>query len=130
MKLAHLALWVEDLEKMRSFYRTYFGAEAGPKYFNAKKNFESYFLHFKEGCRIELMRMPQVTERVEKELLGLAHIAIAVGTKESVDNLTQELKSGGFRVVSEPRTTGDGYYESVILDPEGNRIELWEPPPA
>jgi len=124
MKIEHLAIWVQDLEKMKSFYRTYFGAEAGPKYFNVNKNFESYFLHFKEGCRIELMRIPHVNESAEKEMLGLAHIAVSVGTKELVDRLTQKLKSDGYQVMSEPRTTGDGYYESVILDPEGNRIEI------
>lgn len=124
MKIEHLAIWVQDLEKMKSFYRKYFGAEAGAKYFNEKKNFESYFLHFKEGCRIELMRIPHVNEFAKKEMLGLAHIAIAVGSKELVDSLTLKLKSDGINVVSDPRTTGDGYYESVILDPEGNRIEI------
>jgi lactoylglutathione lyase len=124
MKIEHLAIWVQDLEKMKSFYRKYFNAEAGPKYFNREKNFESYFLHFKEGCRIELMRIPHVNESTKKEMLGFAHIAISVGTKELVDSLTQKLKLDGFRVIGEPRTTGDGYYESVILDPEGNRIEI------
>jgi lactoylglutathione lyase len=124
MKIEHLAIWVLDLEKMKSFYCKYFGAEAGPKYFNAKKDFESYFLHLKEGCRIELMRIPHVNESSKKEMLGLAHIAIAVGTKELVDTLTIKIKSEGFKVISDPRTTGDGYYESVILDPEGNRIEI------
>ncbi|HEV8513817.1 MAG TPA: VOC family protein [Cyclobacteriaceae bacterium] len=124
MKIEHLAIWVHDLEKMKSFYGKYFAAEAGPKYFNEKKNFESYFLHLKEGCRIELMRIPHVNEFSKKEMLGIAHIAIAVGSKESVDSLTQKLKSDGLKVIGEPRTTGDGYYESVILDPEGNRIEI------
>ena len=124
MKIEHLAIWVQDLEKMKSFYSKYFDTEAGPKYFNTKKNFESYFLHLKEGCRIELMRIPHVNKFSKKEMLGLSHIAIAVGTKELVDSLTQKLKSDGLRVIGEPRTTGDGYYESVILDPEGNRIEI------
>ncbi len=124
MKIEHLAIWVQDLEMIKSFYCHYFGAEAGPKYFNVNKNFESYFLHLNEGCRIELMRIPEVKERVEKEMLGLAHIAIAVGTKELVHSLTEKLKSDGLRVIGEPRTTGDGYYESVVLDPEGNRIEI------
>ena len=124
MKIEHLAIWVQDLEKMKSFYTKYFGAAAGSKYFNPKKDFESYFLHLKEGCRIELMRIPHVDEFTKKEMLGLAHIAIALGTKELVDSLTEKLKSDGFNVIDEPRTTGDGYYESVILDPEGNRIEI------
>jgi len=124
MKIEHLAIWVQDLEKMKSFYSRYFDAEAGPKYFNAKKDFESYFLHLKDGCRIELMRIPHVNNFAKKEMLGLAHLAISVGTKELVDSLTLKLKSDGYRVIGEPRTTGDGYYESVILDPEGNRIEI------
>jgi len=124
MKIEHLAIWVQDLEKMKSFYCRYFGAQASPKYFNANKNFESYFLHFKEGCRIELMRIAHVKEFSNKEMLGLAHIALSVGTIELVDSLTQKLKSEGFPVIGDPRTTGDGYYESVILDPEGNRIEI------
>jgi lactoylglutathione lyase len=124
MRIEHLAIWVQDLEKMKSFYSRYFGATAGPKYFSEKKNFESYFLHLKEGCRIELMRIPHVNEFAKKEMLGLAHIAIAVGTKELVDSLTLKIKSDGFKAIGEPRTTGDGYYESVVLDPEGNRIEI------
>jgi len=124
MKIEHLAIWVRDLEKVKSFYCRYFGAEASPKYFNANRNFESYFLHFKEGCRLELMRITHVNEFAKKEMLGLAHIALSVGTKELVDTLTEKLKSDGLKVIAEPRTTGDGYYESVILDPEGNRIEI------
>lgn len=124
MKIEHLAIWVSDLEKMKSFYCTYFDGEAGPKYFNAKKDFESYFLHFTEGTRLELMRQPRVNESNKNETLGLAHLAISVGTKESVDSLTLKLKANGFEVTSEPRTTGDGYYESIILDPEGNRVEI------
>src|SRR5206468_1352028 len=99
MRIEHLAIWVQDLEKMKSFYRKYFGAEAGLKYFNEKKNFESYFLHLKEGCRIELMRMPHVNEFIKKEMLGIAHFAIAVGSKELVDSLTIKIKSDGFKVV-------------------------------
>jgi lactoylglutathione lyase len=124
MKIEHLAIWVQDLEKMKSFYCTYFDGEAGPKYFNATKDFESYFLHFREGARLELMRMPPVNKFNQKEMLGLAHLAISVGSKEVVDSLTQKLKSDGFKVMGEPRTTGDGYYESVVLDPEGNRVEI------
>src|SRR6478736_4244585 len=105
MKIEHLAIWVQDLEKIKSFYGKYFGAEAGPKYFNTAKNFESYFLHLKEGCRIELMRIPHINEFSKKEMLGIAHIAIAVGSKESVDSLTQKLKSDGLKVIGEPRTT-------------------------
>jgi lactoylglutathione lyase len=124
MKIEHLAIWVRDLEKMKSFYCTYFGATAGEKYVNPKKEFESYFLSFQGGPRLELMRKPQINESTEKELLGFAHLAISVGGKEQVDNLTEKLRSDGYKVIGQPRTTGDGYYESLILDPEGNRMEI------
>ncbi len=124
MKIEHLAIWVNDLEKMKSFYSAYFEAVAGEKYRNPKKEFESYFLEFSEGARIELMRKPQVNELNVQEKLGLAHFALSVESKSKVDQLTQRLSEDGFEVVSEPRTTGDGYYESIVLDPEGNRIEI------
>jgi lactoylglutathione lyase len=124
MKIEHLAIWVKDIETMKSFYCTYFGAVAGEKYVNPKKEFESYFLKLDDGARIELMHKPFINEFVAKEMLSLAHIAISVGSKENVNALTQKLKDNGFTIVGEPRTTGDGYYESAILDPEGNRIEV------
>jgi lactoylglutathione lyase len=124
MRIEYLAIWVKDMEKMKSFYCTYFGAVAGEKYVNPKKEFESYFLKLEDGARIELMRKPFINESVAKEMLGLAHIAISVGSRENVDALTLKLKDNGFNVVGEPRTTGDGYYESVVLDPEGNRVEI------
>lgn len=124
MKIEHLAIWVQNLEKMKSFYCTYFGAVAGEKYSNPKKEFESYFLQFDEGARIELMRKPSIKESIAEELIGLAHVAISIGSKSSVDQLTQRLIDDGYQVTAQPRTTGDGYYESVILDPEGNKIEI------
>ncbi|MBS1506667.1 MAG: VOC family protein [Bacteroidetes bacterium] len=124
MKIEHLAIWVSDLEKMKEFYGTYFDGRAGEKYFNPKKEFESYFLSFDEGARIELMRKSGINKTNQEEIIGLAHIAISVGSKSAVDQLTERLRSDGFTITGEPRTTGDGYYESVILDPEGNRIEI------
>lgn len=124
MKIEHLAIWVRDLDKMKEFYCKYFGANASEKYCNPKKEFESYFLSFEEGARIELMKKSGVNKAVREELIGLAHVAISVGSKSDVDQLTERLRSNGFTVAGEPRTTGDGYYESVILDPEGNRIEI------
>ncbi len=127
MKIEHLAIWVKDLELMRSFYETYFHAKSGEKYRNDKKNFESYFLSFGEGPRLELMHRPDILGNSEfpgQEFLGLTHLAISVGSKEKVDSLTEDLRQAQFSVVGEPRTTGDGYYESVVLDPEGNRIEI------
>jgi lactoylglutathione lyase len=127
MKIEHLAIWVNDLEKVKDFYETYFDAKAGEKYVNPKKHFESYFLSFDGGSRLELMRRPHISS-VEKELnqefIGLAHFAISVGSKEKVDQLTEQFRRDGFKIKGEPRTTGDGYYESLVLDPEGNRIEI------
>ena len=127
MKIEHLAIWVADLEKMRQFYETYFGATANVKYRNEKKKFESYFLTFSEGCRLELMNRPDIPIRKADwpaEFSGITHFAMSIGTESAVDELTERLKMDGFEVVGEPRRTGDGYYESVVLDPEGNRIEI------
>ena len=127
MKIEHLAIWVHDLEAMRSFYERYFQAKAGKKYRNETKQFVSYFLSFSGGPRLELMNRPDIsapsTEPM-REFMGLAHFAVSVGSKEKVDSLTEELRQEGFTIVGEARTTGDGYYESVVLDPENNRIEI------
>lgn len=126
MKIEHLAIWVSDLEMMRSFYENYFKAKAGELYHNPNKNFSSYFLTFKEGARLELMQKPEIPTLPDQtvEYRGIVHFAISVGQKENVDALTERLKTDGFHIIGAPRTTGDGYYESVILDPEGNRIEI------
>lgn len=127
MKIEHIAIWVKDLEKMKTFYEEFFSADAGEKYHNPKKNFTSYFLHFESGCSIELMHRPDIAD-IDKtsEYFGFTHLAISCGNKESVDKLTETFRQKGYSVISEPRTTGDGFYESVILDPENNRIELTE----
>lgn len=125
MRIEHLAIWVADLEVMRSFYENYFNARSGEIYRNTKKGFSSYFLSFEQGARLELMQKPDISSLPNpKEHLGIIHFAISTGTKEGVDSLTEKLRSDGFEVEGEPRTTGDGYYESVVLDPEGNRIEI------
>ena len=126
MRIEHLAIWVNDLEAMRAFYEGYFGAKTGAKYHNPKKNFTSYFLSFSEGARLELMTNPEISSVAApaKKRMGLIHFAISVGSKGAVDALTEKLRKNGFLIIGEPRTTGDGYYESVVLDPEGNRIEL------
>jgi lactoylglutathione lyase len=127
MKIEHLAIWCKDIEQLKSFYTKYFKAQAGSKYHNKQKNFESYFLSFDSGCRLEIMQMPGIppsSNDIYKQFFGLIHFAIASGSRENVDALTETLKSDGYEVVGEPRTTGDGYYESVVLDPEGNRIEI------
>lgn len=127
MKIEHLAIWVKDLERMKQFYGQYFGAQAGELYHNPKKSFTSYFLSFTEGCRLELMHKPEIPANANSwadQHEGIIHFAVAVGSKEKVDQLTEELRTAGYPVVGEPRTTGDGYYESVVLDPENNRIEI------
>lgn len=127
MKIEHLAIWVKDLESMKLFYKKYFNATAGEKYHNPKKNFHSYFLSFEQGCRLELMYKPEIPDNkneVTHQALGIIHFAISVGSKQKVDNLTETLRNAGYKIIGEPRTTGDGYYESVVLDPENNRIEI------
>ncbi len=126
MKIEHMAIWVADIEGMRAFYEHYFNAISGQKYHNPAKNFTSYFLSFIEGPRLELMQKPEIPSigNSAGEYLGISHFAVSVGTKEEVDNLTATLGKDGYSVVGEPRTTGDGHYESVVLDPEGNRIEI------
>lgn len=127
MRIEHVAIWVDDLDKSRDFYVDYFGAIPNAKYHNPSKNFQSYFLSFDDGCRLELMQRPDIASRTQihpQQHVGLVHLAISVGSKEKVDSLTDRLRSDGYVVVGEPRTTGDGYYESVILDPEGNIIEI------
>ncbi|MCF2611815.1 VOC family protein [Fusobacterium perfoetens] len=124
MMIDHIAIWVEDLEKMREFYCKYFDGVSNQKYENKIKGFESYFISFDGATRIELMKRKDIEERIYKEILGLAHLAFKVGSKEKVNELTEIFRKDGYKIIGEPRTTGDGYYESVILDPEGNRIEL------
>lgn len=127
MKIEHLAIWVENLEKMRHFYETYFQAVSNTKYHNPIKKFSSYFLTFDSGCRLELMQKPDIpplSQKAEKEYLGIIHFAVSVGSKQQVNALTEQLRQEGYPVIGEPRWTGDGYYESVILDPENNRIEI------
>lgn len=127
MKIAHLAIWTNDIEGMRNFYMHYFDASSKDAYYNHTKDFMSYFLTFNGDCKLELMQMPGIPKNrndVRKQATGLIHFAISLGSKTRVDELTETLRRDGFRVISEPRTTGDGYYESVILDPEGNRVEL------
>lgn len=126
MKIEHLAIWVDNIDLLREFYMKYFNCDCGDKYFNSKKNFTSHFLSFKEGgTRIELMHIPEMeTPQSRGNLKGLAHFAITVGDRDMVNILTETLRNDGYVIASEPRITGDGYYESAILDPEGNIVEL------
>ena len=123
MKIEHVALWVTDLELVKAFYEKYFEAKAGDRYHNPKTRFSSYFLSFDEGSRLELTNKRHLSPRVA-DALGYGHIALAVGGKEAVDEKTALLVADAFPLLSGPRTTGDGYYESVVQDPEGNLVEI------
>lgn len=127
MKIEHIAIWCNDLELMKLFYQKYFSATSSNKYVNHSKGFCSYFLTLPEGARIELMEMNSIEVlpvEAYKQFTGLAHIAFKLGSKTNVDKMTNTFIDDGFEILSDPRTTGDGYYESVLLDPEGNHIEL------
>ena len=125
MKIEHAAVYVRDLEGARAFFQTYFGAVSGPLYQNPTTGFSSYFLTFEEGSRLELMTLPRL-EMGEGAVprTGYAHLALSVGSREAVDQLTGRLRQAGYPVLSGPRTTGDGYYESCIAGAEGLRIEI------
>ncbi|NDV66662.1 VOC family protein [Bacteroides sp. 224] len=127
MKVEHIAVWVDDIELMKEFYLKYFDVCCNNKYVNPTKNYTSYFLTFNEGgARIELMNRPDIEENdhLRYMLKGLAHICISIGGKDAVNDLTERFRKDGYTIASEPRTSGDGYYESAVLDPEGNYIEL------
>lgn len=126
MRIEHIAIWADDIELLRSFYIKYFNLECGSRYTNPTKCFTSYFLSFGEDkTRMELMHIPDMQSPASRgDLKGLAHFAISVGSRENVDSLTERLRADGYTVLSEPRTTGDGCYESAVADPEGNRVEI------
>ena len=125
MRIDHVAMYVNDLERAKDFFVRYLGGKAGDCYHNRTTGFRSFFLSFDSGARMELMTRPDLAEQ-EKPLnrTGLIHFAFSVGSKEAVDTLTARLKADGFTVVSGPRTTGDGYYESCVLAIEDNQIEI------
>ena len=125
MKIEHVAMYVNDLEAMRDFFVRYFDAVSNEGYHNVRTDFRSYFLSFSDGARLEIMNRPDMSDD-DKALArtGYIHFAFSVGSQENVDELTKRLKADGYEVVSGPRTTGDGYYESCVLGPEGNQIEI------
>ncbi|EEM05105.1 hypothetical protein bmyco0002_23480 [Bacillus pseudomycoides] len=124
MKIEHIAIWVNDLEAMRTFYTQYFNGEVNSLYHNKAKHFESYFITFESGARLEIMRKKGIEDKPNPNITGYAHLAFSVGSEENVNQLTKALKEAGYPVLNGPRFTGDGYYESVISDPEGNQIEI------
>ena len=125
MKLEHVALYVEDLEAVKKFYTRYFCATVNQKYHNPRTGLQTYFLSFEDGARLEIMQRPGMTPKANGEyVLGYTHISFKLGSVEKVDELTRVLQENGCPLLNGPRTTGDGYYESVLSDPEGNLIEL------
>lgn len=125
MKIDHISMYVSDLERAKEFWCRYFGAKSNDMYHNPRTGLKTYFLTFEDRVRLEIMTCPDMIDN-EKEAMqtGYIHIAINVGSKEIVNSLTETLRNDGYRVISEPRTTGDGYYESCVLDAENNRIEI------
>ncbi len=125
VKIEHVALYVNDLKKARDFFVKYFGGKSNDGYHNVKTDFRSYFIAFDDGARLEIMNKPEMSD-LPKNLArtGYVHIAFSVGSKEKVDTITTQLKADGYEVISGPRTTGDGYYESCVVAIEGNQIEI------
>lgn len=124
MKIHHIAIWTFRLEELREFYIRYFNGTSNEKYINPKKDFESYFIYFDDGAALELMSRTDVQNTpIEENKLGLTHFALSFQSKEDVLRTTEQLRSDGYTIAGEPRTSGDGYFESVILDPDGNRVE-------
>ena len=129
MKIDHIAIWTKKLEKMKHFYEMYFQGKSGNKYINPRKNFESYFIEFGSGTRLEIMEKLEVNSKLhegEKNYLGITHLAFSTGDRPTVDLLTEQLRNDGYTIIGEPRITGDGFYESQVLDPDGNKIEITE----
>lgn len=125
MKIEHVAMYVNDLESARKFFEQYMGAVSNNLYHNEKTGFRSYFLTFEDGARLEIMNRPNMDD-ADKSLqrTGFIHIAFSVGSKEKVDLLTEQMKKDGYEILSGPRMTGDGYYESCVVAIEGNQIEI------
>jgi lactoylglutathione lyase len=125
MKLEHVAMYVEDLEAAKNFFITYLNAVPNEGYHNPNTGLRSYFLSFEDGARLEIMNRPDMTENPKHQIqTGYIHIAFSAGSKEQVDTLTKRLKADGYEILSGPRNTGDGYYESCVLGIEGNLIEI------
>ena len=125
MKIEHIAMYVNDLEAARDFFVSYFNGHTGTVYHNRATGFRSYFISFDDGARIEIMCRPEMEDNTKPlNRTGYAHIAFSVGSKEKVDRLTKRLMEDGYEVISGPRITGDGYYESCVVIIEGNQIEI------
>ena len=127
MKINHIALYVNDLEKMKEFYEKHFNAKSNKMYHNQNTGLKTYFLEFDNECRIEIMTRENLNNiKKEANNTGYIHLAFSVGSKDTVNELTKQLENDGYKIISRPRITGDGYYESCIFDPENNQIEIVE----
>lgn len=128
MKLEHVAIWTDDLEALKAYYQRYFGGIPNAKYTNEKKGFQSYFLRFQSGARLELMSMKSIpanqNDTIQAQYKGIIHIAFGVDSIREVDQKADQLRADGYPILSGPRKTGDGYYEFETLDPDNNRIEV------
>lgn len=124
MRIDHIALFTEDIDRLRAFYCAYFGGVAGEGYHNPRTGLKTCFISFADGARLEIMSRPDILLPAERARLGYAHIALDAGSRAAVDALTQRLQTDGYEIISGPRVTGDGYYESCILDPDGNAVEI------
>lgn len=124
MHIDHVAIWTDNIETEKDFFLKYFDCTANKLYTNPAKKFSSYFITFEGGARIEIMKRDGISKKGKGETLGITHIAVNAGSRGKVDRLTEQLELDGYTVVSRPRVTGDGYYESAILDPEMNVIEI------
>ncbi len=127
MKIDHIAIWTTNIERLKNYYITFFGAKSNELYINEESGFSSYFLSFDSGTRIEIMNRPHIPENLNdiiKQYLGYIHIALWIETKQEVNNKLELLKNAGYPILRGPRITGDGYYEFETLDPDGNRLEI------
>ena len=124
MKINHIALWTNQLEELSEFYTKYFDGRTNEKYINPQKGFESYFMRFEEGAALEIMRKINITEPDSVLHIGLAHFSFSVGSKEAVIGFIERFRKDGYTIASEPRTTGDGFFEGSILDPDNNLVEI------
>ena len=128
MTLEHVAIWTNQLETLKEYYVKYFQGKSNDKYINNKTGFNSYFLSFASGARLELMSMPAIpvnqNDTIQTQHLGIIHLAFGVDTIKEVEEKAKQLQADGFPILSGPRKTGDGYYEFETLDPDNNRIEV------
>ena len=128
MKVDHIGIYAEDINRIANFYTKYFkGTLSQPAYHNPKKNFTSHFISFESGAKLEIMHQPNiptVKREPKDQFIGFIHISFSVGSKENVNKLAAQLKEDGYEIIDGPRTTGDGFYEACVLDPENNRVEF------